>query len=247
MSRPLLALLALLPACSIVNGTGDHQGGEIPVDQFCLEYADLGCRAHLDCCATPSVTYEQCLTEWVSACQRMPTPAQPSFEGIARDARTGYSADAAARSIARGRQLTATCDVAIVDWFVERDGLQGAMLGTVPAGGACMEAGGGFEAAPLFSCSDFSQSCRAGVPEWRCAPRLAAGSDGQCYLDLDCVEGAFCEQIGDLPGRCVAKAGEGGRCSESAGCQSLVCGAGGTCAPRDAQAIYCSLGSALGT
>lgn len=247
--RSIPVLSVVLAGCAIVNSTGEHQGGEVPVERLCEDYAELGCRAHLDCCSTATITYEDCLREWIAACRTPVGPNAVSFESIARDPRTGYSPDAAARVLARGRELAASCDVGIIEWLTDRGGLSGALTGTVTGGGICMR-GDSFALEALFSCADFSQSCRAMSPDWRCAPRIPGGGDESCYLDFDCTDDAYCQMLGPmLPGRCVTRSPDGGSCRDAAACQSLICRSdvpSGICVARDAESTYCSLSPRLG-
>lgn len=228
--RVLALACALATGCTLVNAPSDHTGGEIELDQFCPIYADIVCRAHLDCCPTPMVSYDDCLSAVAGDCQEGLVP-------LATDPRTGYSPDAAARVVAQGSALAASCDLGIVDFFVRRDGLQGALAGTVEPGGACMDATG-FEAPAMWSCTDLTQSCRPGAPSWRCAPRSPAGE--ACFIDFDCQEGTYCDALViGIMGTCRPQGATAATCTKDTQCQSLIC-EGGSCLARDVTNTYCN-------
>jgi len=231
----MLAAIALA-GCSLVNPPSDHRGGEIPLERFCPELADLVCQAHLDCCSTPVATYSDCFAAFESDCEENLVP-------IGMDPRAGYSPDAAARSLAAGRALAERCDTGLVDWISARDGLQGALAGTVVPGGECVAGVSDLSGATLLSCQDLDQACRAlvGFP-WRCGPR--APVNAECYIDQDCVPEAYCSSVLLTVGQCLPRRGNGDVCMQSEQCQSLIC-LEGHCAARTVESTYCSISAMM--
>lgn len=226
----------LLSGCTLINPPSAHTGGEIPVERFCDELADLSCQGHIDCCPISVRTYDECIAQVAADCRT-------GLEPYGTDPRAGYDVDAAARALDAGRDLAARCDPAIVDWFTARDGLQGALTGTVAPGAECVSEAADVSVPALLSCEDLGQVCRVqgGFP-WRCGPRSELS--GPCHLDLDCMPDAYCngEVVLLSAGQCMPRRATGDACTGDEQCTSQIC-VDGLCVARTIENTYCGIGA----
>ena len=214
------------------GGDGDAPLTSVAASDFCTTLTGLLCKAEQACCQAAGQRYESaeaCLQAENASCLSDIQPA-------ALDARTGYSPTRAAEKLNELSAKLASCDQAIGEWLVASDGLVAAFEGTVDAGGDCTPSGAN-DAAALLSCKGGSV-CRV-TPFPLVGTCGAEKSSGEgCVSELECSEGLRCDPPKALNGQCSARLPDGQRCSDNSDCESLLC-AGGTCAGRTQDAVYC--------
>jgi hypothetical protein len=235
-STLVIAGLALLPGCFLVNDPGDHQTKQVPADEFCGEFADVVCDAHLRCCSTATVAREQCVSNWTSICANQ-------VGSLSLDPRTGYDPALAAEVLAEGRALTAECSVEVSAWFESRSGFQRVLAGTVAGGGECTPKNL-LDFPAYFSCIERDQACVQVASNRSICAELRPEGD-PCHAASDCAEGLWCDGGGPLTeGACAPTLAEGEPCTGNQQCESLVCDtdATGRCVIPEPDVIYCTLG-----
>ncbi len=233
--RPCFAAaLALLSACSLVNDPADHQAlSPVPVEEICTEFATVVCEAHLACCSTATVAFQDCYSSWLSGCTNQ-------IGSLAIDPRTGYDPRVAAEVLAEGRAFADACDTGVMAWIEARSGFSRVLTGTVGGGGDCSPL---TDLASHFSCMDLQQAClAAGFNGAACQDRHPVGDD--CAGNYDCAEGLYCKGDGFLvAGMCAERLAENQPCEDNSSCQSLVCdGDTKLCVIPTVDSVYCALG-----
>jgi hypothetical protein len=250
---PLLLLLASSLACTAATaddlppGDGDHGdssapadpgGGPIPATVLCARLTEIFCAAEQACCTEPTrrhASAEACVAERGPDCETSLTP-------IFTDSRTGYSSARARERIDDLLAMTAACDPAAAAWTVTRAGLLGVMEGTVALDGNCSPAYSG-DLAPGMVCLA-PQSCllEQVVMTFEGTCGAARGLGGDCFTDLECQDGLYCEPPNNWfggGGSCTARLANGGSCGDNdTACLSWSCEAG-LCAVATANSTYC--------
>lgn len=217
---------ALRPDGEISDALSDAPTPISPLT-FCDVYGVAWCDAHLRCCSTPADSREECLTEFVVACQELIQP-------LIATPRTGYDGHVAREVVEEGIVLGETCDLGIQDWVWSHDGLLRMFRGTLGSGQDCSE--GLIDFAGLVSCQGNLQCRRAGIlgANRRCGP--ASIENEVCRDFLDCDELLRCTRDRVI-NRCVPRLEEGESCVAARDCLSLICE--GTCQPLTTDAVYC--------
>ncbi len=235
-------LLVLALGCSVVNDPDDHRpGGDLdPVaaNEFCSEVAEVLCEGHVDCCSTPSVDLEPCITDMTRRCTS-------TIGEILLDPRTGYDPRVAAEVSMEGRGYTASCDTALAAWGGDRMGFLRVLRGTVEPGGECTP-DGWLDFAAQYSCEDLGQACvSSGGGRSYC---VDLGSEGDtCRRNDDCLAAFYCEGFQPFisEGTCMAELPVGAACDEATDCASTVCESN-VCVELSQETFYCALPDIFG-
>jgi hypothetical protein len=219
------------------DGDGDGDSNDVGPDGICERIAAIQCAAQEECCTAPEMDVAACTTKFIADCS--------DLEAIAAEEIVGFDRAAVREALDELEARAGNCDPALASWAITAEGFASSFTGSRAAGADCTPEGGANTndinavGAALASCSNVATTaCLPTDTTWTCTARAAAGGD--CFTDLNCQDGLFCEKGEDGPfdGTCVARKAAGADCFDANECTSFVC-KDDACAAADAQAVYC--------
>jgi len=226
-----------------MGGSGGSSGGgsnDVGPDGICERIAAIQCAAQADCCEAPAMDMAACVTDLLAGCT--------DLEAVAADDIVGFDRAAVRAALDELEQRAGDCDPALASWAVTAEGFASSFTGTRDQGEDCTPEGGADTSdvdavgAALASCTNVATTaCLPTETTWTCTARAAAG--GQCFTDLNCQDGLFCDKEAATTaydGVCAARKAAGAECFDANECTSFVCKEDETCAANDdVQAVYC--------
>jgi hypothetical protein len=221
----------------------DPARNQVQAGHLCERLATVECAAEAACCDgttyNKSGGYDQCQQQMNSVCvDELLIDAISTYPAI------GFDATLAEAAFTEYERKASLCDTAVVSWATSVEGFRGILKGTIAANKTCNPAQVGAttvdRAASMASCANPAQyGCLpVSLLIWTCSPRAQAG--GNCFTDINCIEGAYCNNpnldiIGAL---CKERKPVSSPCQAANECQSLVC-KNSQCVAADRQAVFC--------
>jgi hypothetical protein len=227
----------------VFDAGSDDERNEVEPGELCERVATVQCAAEAYCCSNPGRTFDQCKTIALDACED-----DLQLDLVAMEDVAGFDAAKTTAVFDQFEAYAKDCDPAITVWGASVNGIRAMVQGTRDEGDNCAPRNNSNSAvlagAGLVSCSDpETTACqprgvpKGGVLDWTCDER--SDVDGECFSDLNCKDGLYCENPeGRLLQTCKTIKELGDACTFAHECASYNC-EDGECAEIDVQVAYC--------
>jgi hypothetical protein len=215
----------------------DPLRNRVPAGKVCDRLTTIMCAGEQYCCPRNDRSIGACKQAMMNSCA-------PYMDGWTLNPVLGYDMDRAEAAFAEFEKRASSCDTSIMPWALSNAGFRTVARGTVEPGSSCFSYDGGgaiyLDAIAMFgSCTEpGAYACMYDTPtNWNCAPRSDVG--GKCFLDINCLDGLYCEAMGSLS-TCLPRKPNGATCSNLLMCESMHCDTTvGLCVPATLESVYC--------
>jgi hypothetical protein len=216
---------------------------EVEPGELCARVATVQCAAEKYCCDDPGRTFDQCTSLAIDACED-----DLELDRVAMESVSGFDQARTKAVLEELESYAKSCDPAITGWGASVDGLRAFLQGTRDEGDNCAPRNNStlayLGAAGLVSCKEpETYACqprgtiKGGKLDWTCDERSDDG--GECFSDLNCKEGLYCENPNGQPLQtCKPQKALGEACTLAHECTSYAC-KDGECVELDVQTAYC--------